>query len=110
MNLSVQLLSEHAMVPLKGSKNAAGFDLFSAYDYEVPSHGRLLCATDIAVAIPPRHYGRVGNSSLITSSSFRIGPQEFHRCRGRCDRLRLSWPSWDPPVQLRRDSIQNHSR
>lgn len=62
MNLSVQLLSEHARVPLKGSKNAAGFDLFSAYDYEIPSHGRLLCATDIAVAIPPRHYGRVGNS------------------------------------------------
>lgn len=110
MNLSVQLLSEHARIPLKGSKNAAGFDLFSAYDYEIPSHGRMLCATDIAVAIPPRHYGRVGIYQLILSSSFRIGPQKLHRCRRRRDRFRLPWTSWNSVVQLRRYTVHCASR
>jgi hypothetical protein len=34
--------------------------LCSAYDMVVPGHGKGISKTDIAMAIPPGYYGRVG--------------------------------------------------
>ncbi|EOA88833.1 uncharacterized protein SETTUDRAFT_148316 [Exserohilum turcica Et28A] len=61
--LQVQLLSEHAKAPTKGSAFAAGHDLYSAVDMVIPARGRALVATDIKVSVPVGTYGRVAPRS-----------------------------------------------
>ena len=51
-------LSEHATIPTKGSQYAAGYDLYSAYDLEIPAQGKALAKTDIAIQLPLGTYGR----------------------------------------------------
>ena len=58
--LHVKRLSEFAVLPVRGSSGAAGYDLSAAYDGEVPARGKALLKTDLAVAVPPGTYGRVG--------------------------------------------------
>ncbi len=42
--LKVKRLSENAFLPTRGSKQAAGYDLYSAYDCSVPARGKnLVC-------------------------------------------------------------------
>ena len=73
-------LTELAIIPKRGSEFAAGFDLSSAYDVIVPARGNViiyltpdtiltwcfkfkgkaLVKTDIAIAIPPNTYARIG--------------------------------------------------
>ena len=76
-------LSENAKLPTRGSFHAAGYDLyrlgnynlawfsfsyvhvsapfvFSAQEVTIAAEGKALVKTDIAVAIPEGHYGRVG--------------------------------------------------
>ncbi|ETO26954.1 hypothetical protein RFI_10180 [Reticulomyxa filosa] len=69
--LYVQKLSEDAQTPTKGSKMAAGYDLFSAKEETVAAHGKALIKTDIAIQLPEGCYGRIGmlhkeNPSFIT--------------------------------------------
>ena len=72
--LQVLLLSKTATAPTKGSKYAAGFDLYSSKDVVVPSHGRLVVPTDISIAIPWGTYGRVApRSGLTVKNSIDIG-------------------------------------
>ena len=52
-------LTELAITPTRGSAEAAGYDLYSAYDVVVPAQGKALVKTDIAVALPQGCYGRV---------------------------------------------------
>ena len=47
--LMVAKLSDKAIVPTKNSKYAAGYDLFSAYDYIIPAHGNILVKTDLQI-------------------------------------------------------------
>ncbi|KRX48012.1 Deoxyuridine 5'-triphosphate nucleotidohydrolase [Trichinella murrelli] len=109
-------LSQYATAPSKGSQSAAGFDLYSAYDYCVPTKGRVLCMTDIQIAVPVGCYGRIaprsglalkhgidigagvvdadyrGNVGVIV---FNFGDQDFHVKRGDriaqliCERIAL---------------------
>uniref|UniRef100_A0A131YPZ4 Deoxyuridine 5'-triphosphate nucleotidohydrolase n=1 Tax=Rhipicephalus appendiculatus TaxID=34631 RepID=A0A131YPZ4_RHIAP len=60
-------LTEHARAPTRGSAAAAGFDLYSAYDYQVPAGGRCVCLTDLQVAVPEGCYGRVAPRSGLAS-------------------------------------------
>lgn len=62
--MQVKKLSEHAVLPTRGSAYAAGYDLCSAYDGVVPARGKALLKTDIAIVIPPGTYGRVGAKDL----------------------------------------------
>ena len=39
------------VVNSQGSKLAAGYDLYSAYDYVVPAGGKVMAKTDIQVSI-----------------------------------------------------------
>jgi dUTP pyrophosphatase len=50
--LQVQLLSDKAKAPTKGSAYAAGHDLYSARDVVIPKWGRARVDTDISVAVP----------------------------------------------------------
>lgn len=61
--LKVKLLSEHATVPTKGTEHAAGYDLYSAYEYVIEPRERCLVKTDIAISIPEDSYGRIASRS-----------------------------------------------
>lgn len=50
--LQVQLLSEKATAPTKGSAYAAGHDLYSAREVVIPARGRTRVDTDISIAVP----------------------------------------------------------
>lgn len=61
--LRVKRLSEHAVLPAPGTKGAAGYDLSAAHPTIIPPHGKALVKTDLAVVIPPGHYGRIAPRS-----------------------------------------------
>lgn len=42
-----------------------GFDLSSAYDITVPKRGKAIVKTDLAIAIPPNTYARVGKLEFL---------------------------------------------
>lgn len=72
--LKVKKLSQHAILPTRGSSGAAGYDLSSAYDCVVPAYGKALVKTDLAVAIPDGHYGRIApRSSLAWKNHIDVG-------------------------------------
>lgn len=59
--LLVKRLTQLARLPSKGSRAAAGYDLYSAEEGVVPARGKALIKTGISIAVPPGNYGRVGN-------------------------------------------------
>jgi dUTP pyrophosphatase len=63
--LRVKKLTEFAVMPTRGSKFAAGFDLSSAYDITVPKNGKAIVKTDLSIAIPPETYARVGKQAVV---------------------------------------------
>merc|ERR1712198_182085 len=63
-------LSEHAMAPSKGSKLAAGYDLHSAYDYEIAAHGKVIAKTDLQIRVPDGTYGRIAPRSGLAAKHF----------------------------------------
>jgi len=67
-------LSQHAILPTRGSAGAAGYDLSSAKDVLVPARGKALCPTDLSVALPEGTYGRVApRSGLAWKHSISTG-------------------------------------
>jgi deoxyuridine 5'-triphosphate nucleotidohydrolase len=72
--LRVQLLSEHANIPTLGSSLAAGYDLYSAYDYVIEPRDRCLVKTDVAVGIPADCYARIAaRSGLAIKQGILVG-------------------------------------
>ncbi|XP_048740801.2 deoxyuridine 5'-triphosphate nucleotidohydrolase-like [Ostrea edulis] len=63
-------LSKSAFSPTRGSKLAAGYDLYSAYDYVIPAKGKLIAKTDIQIALPDGCYGRVAPRSGLAVKNF----------------------------------------
>lgn len=63
-------LSENAHSPTKATPDAAGFDLYSAYDYEIQPSGKVLALTDIQIAVPSNCYGRVAPRSGLAHKNF----------------------------------------
>eukprot|EP00111_Clytia_hemisphaerica_P002873 TCONS_00008130-protein len=67
-------LSENATTPLRGSRNAAGFDLYSAEEKTICGRKHDMVSTDIAVAIPKGSYGRVApRSGLAVKKGIDVG-------------------------------------
>lgn len=72
--LLVKRISEFAKLPTKGSKAAAGYDLYSAHDHVVKARGKEMIKTDLQVAIPTGCYGRVApRSGLAWKHSIDVG-------------------------------------
>ncbi|XP_057636959.1 deoxyuridine 5'-triphosphate nucleotidohydrolase, mitochondrial [Chionomys nivalis] len=63
-------LSEHATAPTRGSARAAGYDLYSAYDYTVAPMEKAVVKTDIQIAVPSGCYGRVAPRSGLAVKHF----------------------------------------
>jgi dUTP pyrophosphatase len=68
--LFVELLTEAARAPTRGSERAAGYDLYSAVDVKIPKGGKALVSTGIAIAVPPGHYGRIAPRSGLAVKKF----------------------------------------
>ena len=60
-------LTENAYAPSKGSPEAAGFDLYSAYDYEVKPKDKVLVMTDIQLS---GSYGCIAPRSSLAHKIF----------------------------------------
>ncbi|XP_023270389.1 deoxyuridine 5'-triphosphate nucleotidohydrolase, mitochondrial [Seriola lalandi dorsalis] len=63
-------LSEHATTPTRGSTKAAGYDLYSAYDYTIAPMDKTIVKTDIQIAVPHGCYGRVAPRSGLAAKHF----------------------------------------
>ncbi|KAL1785706.1 deoxyuridine 5' [Sigmodon hispidus] len=63
-------LSEHATAPTRGSARAAGYDLYSAYDYTILPMEKAIVKTDIQIAVPSGCYGRVAPRSGLAVKHF----------------------------------------
>ncbi|XP_044048000.1 deoxyuridine 5'-triphosphate nucleotidohydrolase, mitochondrial isoform X1 [Siniperca chuatsi] len=63
-------LSEHATKPTRGSAKAAGYDLYSAYDYSIGPMDKAIVKTDIQIAVPHGCYGRVAPRSGLAAKNF----------------------------------------
>ncbi|KAM9422497.1 deoxyuridine 5'-triphosphate nucleotidohydrolase, mitochondrial isoform 2-T2 [Salvelinus alpinus] len=68
--LKFSKLSEHATAPTRGSAKAAGYDLFSAYDYSIGPMDKAIVKTDIQIAVPSGCYGRVAPRSGLAAKHF----------------------------------------
>jgi dUTP pyrophosphatase len=70
MALRVKKLSEHAVLPSRATASSAGYDLSAAHAAVVPRHGRAVIQTDLAIAVPPGHYGRIAPRSGLAVKFF----------------------------------------
>merc|ERR1712168_422928 len=68
--LKFKKLTPNATTPLRGSRYAAGFDLFSAETKEIDAQSHGIVKTDIAVMLPPGTYGRVAPRSGLAAKHF----------------------------------------
>ncbi|XP_053203229.1 deoxyuridine 5'-triphosphate nucleotidohydrolase-like [Panonychus citri] len=68
--LRFKKMSENAYTPTKGSKLAAGFDLYSAHDLVVGAKGKALVKTDLQIQIPENCYGRIAPRSGLAHKNF----------------------------------------
>lgn len=63
IKLGYKLLTLNAKAPTKGSKEAAGFDIYSTVDAKIAPGNRVAVDTGLVVAIPKGYYGRVAPRS-----------------------------------------------
>lgn len=56
-------LTENGFAPHRATPYAAGYDLRSAYNYNLLKKSKILVKTDIAIKLPPNCYGRIGSRS-----------------------------------------------
>ena len=61
--LSVTLHSASAILPTKGSDQAAGYDLYAAEDKTIAPMDNAVISTDISIKLPPGCYGRIAARS-----------------------------------------------
>jgi len=74
VNIQLKKLSESALLPVRGSEYAAGYDLFSDIDSDVSiaPHETKLIGTGISVAIPDGYFGGIyARSGLSTKEGLR---------------------------------------
>lgn len=78
MNLNVKFLYDNSVIPVFGSKYAAGMDMFSVVDVTIPPNTRKLVGTGISVSWSgndaENYYLRVApRSGLASKSSIDVG-------------------------------------
>jgi dUTP pyrophosphatase len=72
--LRVKRLKTDAILPVRASKRAAGYDLSSYEDRTIPAHGKALVKTEISVSVPEGTYGRIApRSSLAWKNHIDVG-------------------------------------
>jgi dUTP pyrophosphatase len=64
--LRVKRLSQNAIIPTRGSAEAAGYDLYAAQECLIEAHSKALIKTDLSIAVPYGCYGRIAPRSGFT--------------------------------------------
>ena len=64
--MNIKKLSEKAIIPTKGSKGAAGYDLYTIESHTLKPNERRVFKTGISIAIPDGYYGRVSPRSGLS--------------------------------------------
>jgi len=67
--LLVKKLREEAVLPKKGSEEAAGFDLSAAEVTTVPAGGKAIAKTGLSVAVPEGTYARIAPRSGLAAKN-----------------------------------------
>ena len=68
--LQVKILRENAVLPMRGSAGAAGYDLCAAGSYVILSWGKDTIETGLAVALPAGTYARIAPRSGLAIHNF----------------------------------------
>ena len=68
--VKIKRLNVNAKLPVTGTEGAAGYDLSAAQAAVVPAHGKCLVKIGLAMALPPRCYGRVAPRSGLALKKF----------------------------------------
>lgn len=74
MEIKIKKLKENAVIPVRGSAYAAGYDLYACIDQEVriPAGTTSKIGTGLAIAIPEGYFGAVfARSGLATKKGLR---------------------------------------
>ena len=71
--LEVTPLTLNGKLPQRSTSGAAGYDLDSAEDKDIPPQTRELISTDIAITVPKGTYGRIAPRSGLAVKSIDIG-------------------------------------
>ena len=72
--INIKLLNELAKIPTRGSKYAAGYDLYAATDYvvNIPPHSTVKVGTGIAIELHEDTFGAIfARSGLATKKGLR---------------------------------------
>jgi len=65
--LRIMKLSDKAIIPTKGSRFAAGHDIYALTDGRVPAKGQTMVETGIVIGLPEGTYGRLAARSGMAS-------------------------------------------
>ena len=80
MSLLVKRLSPNAILPVRATVGAAGYDLASAENTVVPAMGKVIVKTDLAITVPLGTYGRIApRSGLAWKSHIGVGAGTIDR-------------------------------
>lgn len=74
MKIRVKKLDEHAILPTRGSVDAAGYDLYvkTTEDTVIPPHETVMIGTGLAMEIPQGYFGAIfARSGLACKSGLR---------------------------------------
>ena len=72
--IQIKKLYNHAKLPVRSTKGAAGYDLYSAKKCAIPAHGRGVVKTGISLSFPQGLYARIApRSGLSIKKSIDVG-------------------------------------
>tara|TARA_Y100000768_G_scaffold346563_1_gene294192 strand:- start:5982 stop:6479 length:498 start_codon:yes stop_codon:yes gene_type:complete len=72
--LKVKRLTDNATLPFRATCGSAGYDLCSAENTTIPAGTRKMVRTDLSIAVPANHYGRIApRSGLAFKKGIDIG-------------------------------------
>lgn len=75
MRVNIKRLSDNAVIPTRGSRYAAGYDLYAAFEEErktIDPHQTAKIGTGLAIEIPPGYFGAIcARSGIATKRGLR---------------------------------------
>lgn len=79
--IKIKKLNKDAKIPTRGSKYAAGYDLYSCSEYEITPQGTVKVGTGLSFELPENTFGAIfARSGLATKKGLRPS-----NCVGVCD-------------------------
>ena len=68
--LQIVRLTKTTKMPIKKSRNSAGYILYSDEEIKIPKKSKKLISTGLKMKIPNHHYGRITNLNSLSENNF----------------------------------------